>query len=48
MQNEACRNGVTGVPFTIVENKWAIAGGQSAEVYVQVRQTPPSLLRSRA
>jgi predicted DsbA family dithiol-disulfide isomerase len=36
MMNEARNRGVTGVPFTIIENKWAISGGQGADVYLQV------------
>lgn len=32
----AQRNGVTGVPFTLIEGKWAISGGQGAEVFLNV------------
>jgi len=28
--------GITGVPFVIIDGKWAVSGGQSADVYVQV------------
>ncbi|KAF8896589.1 thioredoxin-like protein [Infundibulicybe gibba] len=28
--------GITGVPLTIIDGKWAVGGGQSAEVYVQI------------
>jgi predicted DsbA family dithiol-disulfide isomerase len=30
-------NGINGVPFVIIDGKWAVSGGQSAEVYIQVR-----------
>jgi predicted DsbA family dithiol-disulfide isomerase len=29
--------GITGVPMTIIDGKWAVSGGQSSDVYVQVR-----------
>ena len=29
--------GVTGVPFTIIDGKWAVSGGQTAPVFVKVR-----------
>ncbi|KAF8626395.1 hypothetical protein AX17_006562 [Amanita inopinata Kibby_2008] len=28
--------GITGVPMTIIDGKWAITGSQSADVYVQI------------
>lgn len=34
---EVRRKGVTGVPFVVIDGKWAVSGGQSAETYVQVR-----------
>lgn len=34
---DARRKGVTGVPFTVINGRWAVSGGQSAEVYAQVR-----------
>jgi hypothetical protein len=34
---EARAKGVTGVPFTIIDGKWAVSGGQSAPVLVKVR-----------
>ena len=34
---EARAKGVTGVPFTIIDGKWAVSGGQSATVFVKVR-----------
>jgi hypothetical protein len=34
---EARAKGVTGVPFTIIDGKWAVSGGQSAPVFVKVR-----------
>ncbi|KAJ1311450.1 hypothetical protein OPQ81_009939 [Rhizoctonia solani] len=33
---EARELGVTGVPFTVIDNKWAISGGQASEVYYQL------------
>ncbi|EJD45985.1 thioredoxin-like protein [Auricularia subglabra TFB-10046 SS5] len=32
----AKQNGVTGVPFTVIDNKWAIGGGQTPDVYYQI------------
>ncbi|KAF8477776.1 thioredoxin-like protein [Russula ochroleuca] len=34
--SEARAKGVTGVPFTIIDRKWAISGGQSAPVFVAI------------
>lgn len=28
--------GVVGLPFTVIDDKWAVSGGQSADVYEQV------------
>ncbi|KAG8988776.1 hypothetical protein FRB94_000423 [Tulasnella sp. JGI-2019a] len=28
--------GVSGVPFTVIDDKWAVTGGQSADVYEQI------------
>jgi len=46
---EARAKGVTGVPFTIIDGKWAVGGGQTATVFVnifkklaQASDTPPS------
>ncbi|KAH9856593.1 thioredoxin-like protein [Lenzites betulinus] len=36
MANEARKKGVTGVPFTIINGKWAVSGGQTSDVYVQI------------
>ena len=33
---EARAKGVTGVPFTIIDGKWAVSGGQTAPVFVKV------------
>ncbi|KAI0255123.1 thioredoxin-like protein [Lactifluus subvellereus] len=41
---EARAKGVTGVPFTIIDGKWAVSGGQSAPVYVKVRPKAPNWL----
>ena len=40
MMAEARKKGVTGVPFTIIDGRWAVIGGQTAEVYIQVRVSP--------
>ena len=37
MANEARKKGVSGVPFTIINGRWAVSGGQTADVYTQVR-----------
>ncbi|KAH9945368.1 thioredoxin-like protein [Epithele typhae] len=36
MAAEARKKGVTGVPFTIINGRWAVSGGQSAETYAQI------------
>lgn len=36
MMTEARRKGVNGVPFVVIDGKWAVSGGQTAEVYTQV------------
>lgn len=36
MAEAAKVNGIKGVPITIIEGKWALSGGQKAEVFVQV------------
>ncbi|ETW82993.1 hypothetical protein HETIRDRAFT_439564 [Heterobasidion irregulare TC 32-1] len=33
---EAREKGVTGVPFTIIDGKWAVSGGQTADVFVKI------------
>ncbi|KZV61302.1 thioredoxin-like protein [Peniophora sp. CONT] len=33
---EARTKGVTGVPFTIIDGRWAVSGGQPAPVFVQI------------
>ena len=38
MAVEARKKGVTGVPFTIINGRWAVSGGQTAETYAQVRR----------
>lgn len=37
MMIDVRKKGVTGVPFVVIDSKWAVSGGQSAETYVQVR-----------
>ena len=37
---EARAKGVTGVPFTIIDGRWAVSGGQPAPVFVQVSFRP--------
>lgn len=36
MMTDARRKGVNGVPFVVIDGKWAVSGGQTAEVYAQV------------
>jgi predicted DsbA family dithiol-disulfide isomerase len=43
---EAREKGVTGVPFTIIDGKWAVSGGQSAPVFVKVRMIRKIAIRS--
>ena len=38
MCTAARSKGITGVPITIIDGKWAVTGGQSADVYIQVNQ----------
>lgn len=34
---EAARaKGITGVPVIVIDGKWAVSGGQSSDVFVQV------------
>jgi len=33
---EARKGGISGVPVLIIDGKWAISGGQTRDVYVQV------------
>ena len=43
---EARAKGVTGVPFTIIDGKWAVSGGQSAPVFVKVRMIRKTVIHS--
>jgi hypothetical protein len=43
---EARAKGVTGVPFTIIDGKWAVSGGQSAPVFVKVRTIRKTAIHS--
>lgn len=36
MCDKARSIGITGVPLTIIDGRWAVSGGQSSDVYVQV------------
>lgn len=38
MCNKARDMGIKGVPLTIIDGKWAISGGQSSDVFVQIFQ----------
>jgi predicted DsbA family dithiol-disulfide isomerase len=38
MAEEARSRGISGIPFTVIEGKWAVSGGKSADVYVQIFQ----------
>lgn len=46
MSAEAQKKGVTGVPFAVIEGKWAVSGCQKPECYYKVR-LHPFLLVSR-
>jgi len=54
MCDEARVKGITGVPLVVIDGKWAVSGGQSSEVFVQIFQklagvnaanVPPSFSR---
>ncbi|KAJ7116431.1 thioredoxin-like protein [Mycena epipterygia] len=54
MCDEARAKGITGVPLTVIDGKWAVSGGQPSDVFVQifkklagvhVANTPPSFTR---
>lgn len=50
MCDDARSRGITGVPMTIIDGKWAVSGVQSADVFTQVRSafpcySPPLTLR---
>jgi len=36
MCDDARNKGITGVPVIIIDGKWAIGGGQSADVFIQI------------
>lgn len=36
MSDDARSKGITGVPMTIIDGKWAVSGGQSSDVFIQV------------
>lgn len=33
---DAQKKGITGVPFTVIDGKWAVSGGQTADMYLKV------------
>ncbi|KAJ7733425.1 thioredoxin-like protein [Mycena maculata] len=54
MCDDVRAKGITGVPLTVIDGKWALSGGQSSEVFVQIfkklaglhaANTTPSLSR---
>ncbi|KAJ7164014.1 thioredoxin-like protein [Mycena crocata] len=54
MCEETRAQGVSGVPLTVIDNKWAVSGGHSSEVFIQIFQklagvhaanTPPPFTR---
>lgn len=47
MVQAARANGVNGVPFIIIDGKWALNGVQSAECYIQVSPLLSSYIPSR-
>jgi hypothetical protein len=36
MANEARSHGISGVPVTIIDGKWAVKGSQRSDAYIQV------------
>jgi len=34
--DEAKVKGISGVPLTVIDGKWAVSGGQSSEVFIQI------------
>lgn len=40
MAGIAQQSGVTGVPFVLLDGKWAISGSQTEDVYYPVRPFP--------
>ncbi|KAJ7183181.1 thioredoxin-like protein [Mycena filopes] len=36
MCDEMRTKGITGIPVTVIDGKWAVSGGQAADVYVQI------------
>ena len=46
LYDKARAMGISGVPVIIIDGKWAIKGGHSSEVFVQVRYFPSSKLPS--
>jgi len=36
MSDDARSKGITGVPMTIIDGKWAVSGGQSSDVFIQI------------
>lgn len=40
LADDARINGITGVPVTIIDGKWAVTGGQQSDVYIQVISSP--------
>ncbi|KAG6888928.1 hypothetical protein C0995_004941 [Termitomyces sp. Mi166 len=36
MCDKARSIGITGVPLTIIDGRWAVSGGQSSDVYIQI------------
>jgi predicted DsbA family dithiol-disulfide isomerase len=47
IMNDARMHGVTGVPFTVINGKWAISGAHDADVYCQVSLSASSMLLGR-
>jgi predicted DsbA family dithiol-disulfide isomerase len=46
MCDEARSKGITGVPMTIIDGKWAVSGGQSSDVFIQVHNLSQSWRKS--
>ena len=48
LYDKARAMGISGVPVIIIDGKWAIKGGHSSEVFVQVRFFPQTCMKLRS
>ena len=42
LSRDAAAKGVKGVPFTVIDGRWAVSGCQKPECYYKVSVPPPS------